>query len=152
MNKKEFKQYTCIKSVMAAPCTRKEAEKIIGRLIREEDCEDEDGYLVTYKDGYMSWSPAQAFTDGYVVTDNYIDRMKFELSELRERIVKGMQFYLQPIRGGDFNYKLREQLEAMSQYADVLIRRIYDAEQAKQYQLNQRSNDEQQQDIYLVRG
>ena len=125
---KDFKRYTCIKSVMAAPCTRKEAEKIIGRNIRPEDCEDENGYLVKYNDGYLSWSPEKAFTEGYVVTDNYIDRMKFELSELRERIIKGMQFHLQPIQGEKFNYKLREQLKHMSRYAEVLIRRIYESE------------------------
>lgn len=86
-----MKQYTCTKSVKAAPCDLFDAQKIIGRKIYGDDSENMMGYLIQYEDGYMSWSPKKAFEEGYVLTETFINRMEFELTELTQRINKAMQ-------------------------------------------------------------
>ena len=56
--------YIGTKVVMAKPMTMTEAQKVLGRQIKPATVE-EDGYLVEYKDGYMSWSPKSVFDDAY---------------------------------------------------------------------------------------
>nr|UWI40314.1 MAG: Protein of unknown function (DUF2829) [Bacteriophage sp.] len=56
--------YIGTKVVMAMPMTLTEAQKVLGREIKPATVE-EDGYLVEYKDGYMSWSPKSVFDDAY---------------------------------------------------------------------------------------
>lgn len=64
MNKEEMKQYTGTKTVKAMPMTMTKAQKVLGREIKPATVE-EDGYLVEYKDGYMSWSPKSVFEEAY---------------------------------------------------------------------------------------
>ena len=56
--------YIGTKVVLAMPMTMTEAQKVLGREIKPATVE-EDGYLVVYKDGYMSWSPKSVFDDAY---------------------------------------------------------------------------------------
>lgn len=56
--------YIGTKIVKAMPMTMTEAQKVLGREIKPATVE-EDGYLVEYKDGYMSWSPKSVFDDAY---------------------------------------------------------------------------------------
>lgn len=123
--KEEMKQFTCIKQVKATLCDLFKAQKIIGRDIYGGDCENMGGYLIQYEDGYMSWSPKKAFEEGYVLTETFIDRMGFELTELTKRINKAMQACFTPhtLCWSD-RQKLMEQLEAMQKYASILCKRI----------------------------
>lgn len=61
---KEMKLYIGIKIVKAMPMTMTKAQKMLGREIKPATVE-EDGYLVEYKDGYMSWSPKSVFEEAY---------------------------------------------------------------------------------------
>lgn len=62
-----MKIYVGTKEIKARKCTAAEAEKILGREINTSNSDQEgDGYLVEYKDGYLSWSPAGAFEEAYV--------------------------------------------------------------------------------------
>jgi len=68
-----LKSYISHKTVMAEPMSRKEAER--KGLVRDPEpveAKDEPGYRVVYKDGYESWSPKEAFEDGY--TSNEIKK------------------------------------------------------------------------------
>lgn len=120
----EFKQYTGTKTIMAAPMTKTEAEKVLGKSITPAT-PGENGYLVEYPDGYRSWSPASAFEAAYRVSETHVDRMKNELADLNERICKATRvintFGAIPV---DERYLLKNQLDAMLRYASILFDRI----------------------------
>lgn len=59
-----MKKYIGLKVVKAEPMTMTEAQKVLGRELKPAIAE-EDGYLVEYKDGYKSWSPASVFNEAY---------------------------------------------------------------------------------------
>lgn len=64
---KEFNKYIGTKEIEARPCTADEAEKILGRKVCRDNADEQgNGYLVQYKDGYTSWSPAKAFEEAYL--------------------------------------------------------------------------------------
>lgn len=64
MNKEEMKLYIGTKIVKAMPMTMTKAQEMLGREIKPATVE-EDGYLVEYKDGYISWSPKSVFEEDY---------------------------------------------------------------------------------------
>ena len=90
-----------------------------------------DGYLVIYDGGYRSWSPAKTFEGAYRVAETDLDRMKIELDELNERLCKATSDLYkkesslqanpacEPLWGS-----LREQVNIMLAYADILTTRI----------------------------
>lgn len=122
---KDAKQYTCIKSVKAKPCDLYTAQEIIGRKFYKDDCENMMGYLIEYEDGYISWSPKSVFDKGYALTETHVDRMKFELAELNERIVKATRALYTPDLMNSFEREqLSKQLEHMRDYANTLYDRI----------------------------
>ena len=52
--------------VEAEPMTVKQAEKVLGKKIDMSMHKDEkEGYLVTYPDGYQSFSPKSVFEEAY---------------------------------------------------------------------------------------
>lgn len=60
-----MKTYVCNKVVQAKPLTRGDYNELRGwELPSNEDGSDE-GFLVEYKDGYISWSPKKQFDEGY---------------------------------------------------------------------------------------
>ena len=64
------------------------------------------GYLVEYQDGgkpnhpdfkgYISWSPAEVFEKTYWPSESHEDRVRAELKELEDRIVKLGRFLATP--------------------------------------------------------
>lgn len=122
---KETKQYTCIKSVKAQPCDLHTSQTILGRKFYKDDCENMMGYLVEYEDGYTSWSPKSVFDKGYALTETHVDRMKFELTELNERIVQATRALYTPGLMDSFEREqLSKQLEHMRDYAETLYGRV----------------------------
>lgn len=69
MNKEEMKLYIGTKIVKAMPMTMTKAQEMLGREIKPVTVE-EDGYLVEYKDGYISWSPKSVFEEAYHEADS----------------------------------------------------------------------------------
>lgn len=119
------KQYTCIKSVKAEPCDLYTAQTVLGRKFYKDDCDNMMGYLVEYEDGYISWSPKDVFEKGYALTETHVDRMKFELAELNERIAKATHALYTPDLMDSFEREqLSKQLEHMRDYAETLHGRI----------------------------
>ena len=62
-------KYICIKQVEAEEMGELEAETL--GLLRDSigDRTPREGYKVTYKDGYISWSPKDVFDNGYVLKE-----------------------------------------------------------------------------------
>lgn len=122
---KETKQYTCIKSVKAEPCDLYTAQEALGRKLIKDNCENMMGYLVKNEDGYTTWSAKKVFEEDYVLTETHVDRMKFELAELNERIAKATRALYTPDLMDSFEREqLSKQLEHMRGYAETLHGRI----------------------------
>lgn len=130
-----FKTYTGTKTIKAMPMGANDAKRY-GAQISDETVRKNignNGYLVEYPDGYRSWSPAKAFEDAYRVSETHIDRMKIELADLNERICKASTALYD---GADNALReseplwasLREQLNIMLRYADILNVRLRQAE------------------------
>lgn len=120
-------KFTGTKTIEACKMNRTAAEEILGRKIYEEDREDEPGYLVQYSDGYASWSPEKAFEEAYRVSETYLDRMKIELEDVKQRYLKGRDYsFSQQFR--DLTDKqqrlLLKQLNLMEKYIYILGERI----------------------------
>ena len=92
-NTTNMRQYICTKTVWAEPMSRKEAEKRgLVRDVEPDNVPDEPGYHVLYKDGYQSWSPKEAFEDGYV--SNEIEKVAEDDSVESKRFDFGNAIWL----------------------------------------------------------
>ena len=60
-----MKKYQCHKIVEAEPMTRGDYNKFKGWIIPENENPSDEGYKVKYSDDYISWSPKDAFDEGY---------------------------------------------------------------------------------------
>ena len=125
-----LKTYQGTKIVKACPMSRLDAEKELDRIINPAR-NDEDGYLVEYKDGYRSWCPKSAFEEAYRTASTFIDRMHIECDELSKRRDSLHDFFNTPkfkeLDNFD-QYLLLHQYTAMGDYLSVLKIRIERAE------------------------
>lgn len=125
-----MKKYIGTKTIQAEPITKFEAQKKLGREIKSQHSDadhDEDGYLVQYEDGYLSWSPKLVFDKAYRLADTPLDRMNIELIELGLKRSKLRTF----IQSANFTTldqtvqdDLHEQLAFMNAYWLVLEHRF----------------------------
>ena len=73
-----MKKYIGTKFIEAKPGTMAEAQALKGgmpieqakAMFRNSGTVDKDGYVVQYEDGYVSWSPKEAFENAYRQCDN----------------------------------------------------------------------------------
>lgn len=134
-----FKTYTGTKTIKAMPMRVADAKKV-GANVPEKYFDIEcgsynpgaEGYLVDYPDDYRSWSPKKAFEEAYRVSETHIDRMKIELADLNDKICKASTALYgveNPLRQSEPLWaSLREQLNIMLRYADILNVRLRQAE------------------------
>ncbi len=121
-----MKQYIGTKQVKAEPMTYGEAHKegLIPKNAYVEEYSDNKGYLVIYKDGYKSWSPANVFEEAYKVAETALDRVNIEDVELREKITKLSDFILTNPKFKELSRgtqaMLVAQLHSMSAYSNLL--------------------------------
>lgn len=59
------KQYIGAKMIKARPMNRGDYNKYRGWNIPKDENPADEGYLVTYSDGYESWSPKKQFEEAY---------------------------------------------------------------------------------------
>ena len=88
---------------------------------------NEEGYIVEYEDGYKSWSPKNVFEKAYKMAETYVDRMRIEFEELRERMKKLKNFlYSYKVFELDKEevYLLERQYNQMDSYAQTLFQRL----------------------------
>ena len=60
-----MKNYIGVKIVKAEPMTKGEFNKQRGALSPLIEQSGEEGYVVMYPDGYVSWSPKKVFENAY---------------------------------------------------------------------------------------
>lgn len=124
-----MKKYTGTKTIMAMPMAKTEAEKVLSRSLADAKG-GEDGYLVEYQDGYKSWSPKETFEEAYKIADTYLDRMRIEYADVKERILKLHAFMMsEEFRElhKDKQETLENQCSAMTDYIVILGQRIDEA-------------------------
>jgi len=70
------KKYIGIKIVRAEKLPIEDISKILGRPLNTsvDSPASSDGYLVTYADGYQSYSPIRAFEEAYIEMENSSDK------------------------------------------------------------------------------
>ena len=125
-----MKKFIGTKVIMAEPMTMTEAQKVLGREIKPAT-DEEDGYLVEYKDGYKSWSPKSVFDEAYKPCETFLDRMKVEFEGELDKFAKGDSF----IHSEKFNeltlverVLLYAQNKTQKMYCELLENRIDTAE------------------------
>lgn len=124
-----MKKYIGKKTIMAMPMAKTEAEKVLNRSLADAKG-GEDGYLVEYQDGYKSWSPKETFEEAYKISDTYLDRMRIEYDDVKERLLKLFMFMMsEEFRGmpEEKKEKLKAQYSAMAIYSGILACRIDEA-------------------------
>ena len=125
-----MKKYTGTKEVSAKPMSLGEFRAYSGRdpYSNTEDPGDSYmGYLVKYEDGYESWSPKDVFEKAYHCTETYVDRLRLECDNEREKLRKLSDFI-----GSDTFKNLPEskkrllyiQQKIMKDFVNILIERI----------------------------
>ena len=60
-----MEKYIGTKTIEAEPMTRGDYNKYRGWTIPADENPDDEGYLVKYSDGYISWSPEKVFNEAY---------------------------------------------------------------------------------------
>lgn len=128
-----MKKYIGTKEVEAIPMTLGEFINKSGRNPYEHDGKmhgnNEKGYLVKYKDGYESWSPAEPFEEAYKCADTFLDRLHIEHSDLIEKFEKCAVFvdsekFREVIKEDYPAFLLWLQREIMGRYGAILEQRI----------------------------
>ena len=65
-----MKKYIGCKLIEAEPMSRGDYNKYRGWTIPENENPEDQGYLVKYPDGYVSWSPKHIFDSAYLMVDD----------------------------------------------------------------------------------
>lgn len=130
-----MKKYIGTKEVEAMPMTLGEYINKSGRNPYQNDGnmhgDNEEGYLVKYKDGYESWSPKEVFDEAYKCSDTFLDRLYIELVELQDKQNKLNKFFDTDMFKGLSKQErtlLEAQFGAMLSYSSILVERIRVAE------------------------
>ena len=123
----QFKTFIGTKMVKAAPMGANDARNFGANISEEVIYKNvgNNGYLIEYPDGYRSWSPAKIFEKSYDICETYIDRLNIELSKLVNRIIEDTkEAYLCIAPDYQDRDLLLRQIEAMSEYANILNMRL----------------------------
>ncbi len=95
-----MKQYIGTKIIQAEPMTKGAYNAFRGWKIPENENPADNGYLVKYPDGYVSWSPKDVFEEAYRQTDNMTFGLAIEAAKKGYKIAragwngKGMYVFL----------------------------------------------------------
>lgn len=135
-----MQKYIGVKQVEAKPMTRREYNDYRGWTVPEGENPNDEGYVVKYEDGYVSWSPIEAFNKAYnacgvrplndttllMVSTDYKDRFKAEYIQLKTRL-KGLNTMLHNWDNGKLSFTptcprstYDLQVEAMTKYLAIL--------------------------------
>lgn len=63
-----MKKYIGTKQIEAKPMNRGDYNKHRGWNVPDDENPNDEGYLVKYKDGYVSWSPKKQFEEAYRIS------------------------------------------------------------------------------------
>ena len=128
-----LKKYIGTKVVEARPMNEVDAEYIGYARKNNDNHEWRDGYHVRYTnpDGsfYDSWSPKDVFEKSYIITESPKDRIKIELSNITNKLIKLRNFLYVKEHSVDtvgvYQYSLMvAQEHIMQSYKDILEKRL----------------------------
>lgn len=138
-----FEKFIGTKEIEATPMTRGEYNKYRGWEIPQNENPNDDGYLLKYNDGYISWSPKKQFEDTYkkigekplydtsllMKSDDFKERFRGEYMQVKIRY-DGLKSMLEKYKAGTLNFQpkcsyelLFEQLIYMDNYIKTLEER-----------------------------
>ncbi len=138
-----FKKYIGTKRIEAFPMNRGEYNKYKGWTIPTNENPNDEGYLVKYSDGYISWSPKKQFEEAYseigenplydtailMKSADFKERFQAEYIQLKIRY-NGLKAMLEKYKAGTLPFHskcsyelLFTQLEYMEKYMNVLEER-----------------------------
>lgn len=83
--------YIGIKTIDATPMTVGDYNKLREWQLPDNEDPNKEGYLVTYPDGHVSWSPKQTFEDAYRMSGNLSYAMALHLIQTQSH--KGIVMY-----------------------------------------------------------
>lgn len=125
-----MKKYIGTKTVMARPMSKLEAydENLLkaGVIATKKD-KNTQGYEVLYEGGYHSWSPKEVFDKAYHLAESPLDRMRIEIDELNDKMLKLSKFIQsERFKGLDEEMQnlLKKQHYHMDKYCEALSSRI----------------------------
>jgi len=132
-----MQQFTGTKTLLARAMTRGEYNAYRGWQPPEGEDQTTEGFLVEYTDGgaandsrhagYISWSPADVFQKAYRPSGTHEQRVANEYADRCTELNKLRAFIASPTFAGvpeDAQALLNEQQRVMTQFCDVLSRRI----------------------------
>ena len=128
-----LKKYIGTKVVEARPMNEIDAESIGYARENNDNHEWRDGYHVRYTnpDGsfYDSWSPKDVFEKSYIIAESPKDRIKIELSNITNKLIKLRNFLYVKEHSVDtvgvYQYSLMvAQEHIMQSYKDILEKRL----------------------------
>ncbi|MBP2629882.1 MAG: hypothetical protein H6Q70_510 [Firmicutes bacterium] len=103
-----MEQYIGVKIIQAEPMTRGEYNKFKGWTIPADENPKDEGYLVKYRDGYISWSPKGIFEEANRKTDGMTFGLAVEALKKGFRVCRkgwnGKSMYIQLNKGGDYEF------------------------------------------------
>lgn len=97
-----MKKYIGTKEIKAKPMTRGEYNIFRGWKIPEDESPADEGFLVEYSDGYISWSPKKVFEEAYRECDHMTFGLAIEALKKGKKVArkgwngKGMYLWLLP--------------------------------------------------------
>nr|DAL88802.1 MAG TPA: Protein of unknown function (DUF2829) [Caudoviricetes sp.] len=95
-----MEKYIGTKTIEAEPMTRGNYHKYRGWTIPADEDSDDEGYLVKYSDGYISWLPKKQFEEAYKMSGEMNFGHALELLKRGEKVAregwngKGMFLFL----------------------------------------------------------
>lgn len=138
-----FEKYIGTKQIEAEPMTRGEYNQYRGWSIPADENPEDEGFLVKYSDGYISWSPKKQFEEAYskagdnplydtailMKSNDFKERFQAEYIQLKIRYA-GLKAMLAKYKSGALPFQpkcsyelLFTQLVHMENYIKVLEER-----------------------------
>ena len=112
-----MKQYIGTKIIHAKPMTRGEYNTFRGWPIPNDENPADDGYLVEYSDGYISWSPVKQFEEAYKQCDNMTFGLALEALKKGLKVARkgwnGKNQFLFLVKGESLEYLTEANLESL---------------------------------------
>lgn len=109
-----MEKYIGTKQIEAEPMTRGDYNKYRGWTIPADENPDDEGYLVKYSDGYISWSPKKQFEEVYKMSGEMNFGHALELLKRGEKVArkgwngKGMFIFI----ASEFEFVTKADMEA----------------------------------------
>lgn len=139
----KLEKYIGTKQIEAIPMTRGVYYGYRGWVLLDNENPEDEGYLVKYKDEYVSWSPKEPFEEAYskvgenplcdtallMRSEDFKERFQAEYFQLKARF-NGLASMLEKYKAGTLPFKpkcsyaiLQTQLACMEVYMHVLEER-----------------------------